>query len=123
MNRPKPKRPAQPWRNKGSPIQKVNLVFDLTQNDTEIFMRELEQIQRELDIASGNQDQRGIMRAREKIEQAAPPGTPRGALYQARRDMTFMQIGAKKIDFSEVKTDKIYGEWQRVFDNVEQAHI
>jgi hypothetical protein len=63
------------------------------------------------------------MRVRDKIEKSAPPGTERGALYKVRRDMTFMEIGGKKIDFSEVKTDKIYREWQRVFDNIEQAHI
>jgi hypothetical protein len=121
MNRPKPKRPTQPWRNKD--IEKVKLVFDLSKNDEEIFYRELDQIQRALDIASGNQDQRGILRVREMIEMSAPPGTERGALYKARRDMTVMKIGSKKIDFSEVKNDKIFREWERVFDNVEQAHI
>jgi hypothetical protein len=92
MNRPKPKRPTQPWRRKD--IDRVKLVFDLSKNDEEIFYRELDQIQRELDIASGNHDQRGIMRVREKIEMSAPPGTERGALYKVRRDMTFMKIGS-----------------------------
>ena len=63
------------------------------------------------------------MRCRDKIEQSAPPGTARGTLYKARRDMTALKIGQRKIDFSDVQKDSLFREWSRVFNNVEEASL
>ena len=86
----------------------------ISENDIAVFRRELDQIQKELDVASGNSDQRAIMKCRDNVEALVPPGTERGAFYKARRDHVPLAIGPIKLSFDKLQNNELYKDWDRV---------
>ena len=107
------------------PVRRVvpESLWKVSANALDVYRRNLERIQSELDIAEANQDRRGMMGLRTRIEQSAPPGTDKGCLYEARRDRSFLRSGRRKIDFSVVEKDEVYQQWNRVLTNIENAML
>jgi hypothetical protein len=107
------------------PVRRVvpESLWKVSGNVLEVYRRNLDHIQSELDIAEANQDRRGMMGLRTRIEESAPPGTDKGCLYEARRDRSFLRSGRRKIDFSVVEKDEVYQQWNRVLTNIENAML
>ena len=81
--------------------------------DVAVFKDELAKIEGQLNVAVRNKDSRGLAKVQHKINNSAPPGTPKRSYYDIKNNVT----EPTRLDF-DVKETPTYKAWLKVLNKV-----
>ena len=97
-------------------------LFKLDGRGMALFKEELKKIEGELNVARRNSDQRLLQNVKRKINNSAPPGTPKGTFYGAKLNRT---SDPRQLSFTneDVKATPAYKLWLKVANKIEMAHL